>query len=85
MSRHTMKMFLQRMTDSMNRLVDFLTVPQKGNLQSGMLDANKVYSRQSLPQLISDQGNGRCAFPQHAWSFLIRLHVSHMQSAVRVN
>lgn len=40
-------MFLQRMTDSMNRLVDFLTIPQKGDSQSGLLDANKVCSCQS--------------------------------------
>ena len=35
-------MFLQRMTDSINRLVDFLTMPQDGVAQSGVLDANKV-------------------------------------------
>ena len=40
------------MTDSMNRLVDFLTTPQKGDSQSGMLDANKVYSLQSLLQIM---------------------------------
>lgn len=30
------------MTDSMNRLVDFLTVPQDSIPESGLLDANKV-------------------------------------------
>lgn len=35
-------MLLQGMTDSINMLVDFLTVMQEGKLQSGMLDANKV-------------------------------------------
>ena len=44
---------MQRMTDSMNRLVDFLTVPQKGDSQSGMLDANKVYYCQSLLQIFN--------------------------------
>ena len=71
-------MFLQRMTDSMNRLVDFLTVLQKGELQSGILDANKVCSCQSLLQVLyvlCALLRVRAAVSSHNMqSFLPRLH-----------
>ncbi|KAL3145270.1 hypothetical protein ABBQ32_001009 [Trebouxia sp. C0010 RCD-2024] len=40
--------YVTHMTDSVNRLVDFLVAPQEGQPQSGMLDANKGQLRREI-------------------------------------
>lgn len=73
------------MTDSINRLVDFLTVPQEGKLQSGMLDVNKVKRHQ--PFFVAHQciyiGAKLCHGVQTACCLGCMSH--SMQHAARVN